>query len=395
MTASPLPPTMKPYALPAFLLSLSTAASAQSDLIQWGPVQDVQSSAEVSTNGTLVTARNFWAQTFAAPTVNGVPFTAYAPPGWTNGGWTLNAGSSTGDSEYDALLDSARVTSGGSASNPTGFGAIQLDPLGTLTTGRTYEIQVWYSDQRTGTSTNVLYDRVMTMSSALGDVLPVGGLATNLGAVSQGPLSGPMDADPNNQAGPQDTVVGSYCIGTFTRTSSDPLWLLVEGSHPQSNNVLRPHLNAFQIRDVTGSSLGTNYCVANANSAGAVAVMGASGSSVAASNDLTLEATDLPPNSFCFFLTSQTQGFVQNPGGSQGNLCLGGAIGRFVGPGQIVNSGASGVASLAIDLTQQPTPTGPVTVTAGQSWSFTTWYRDSAGGAPTSNFSDGLEIQFN
>jgi hypothetical protein len=36
-----------------------------------------------------------------------------------------------------------------------------------------------------------------------------------------------------------------------------------------------------------------------------------------------------------------------------------------------------------------------VTVTAGESWSFTTWYRDSAGGAPTSNFSDGLEIQFN
>jgi hypothetical protein len=190
-------------------------------------------------------------------------------------------------------------------------------------------------------------------------------------------------------------IVGSYCIGTFTRTTGDPLWLLVEGSHPLPGNVLRPHLNAFQIRDITGSSLGTNYCTANANSTGATATMGASGSAVAASNDLTLEATALPPNSFCFFLTSQTQGFVQNPGGSQGNLCLGGAIGRFVGPGQIVNSGAGGVASLAIDLTQQPTPTGPVTVTAGESWSFTTWYRDSAGGAPTSNFSDGLEIQFN
>ena len=386
---------MKLRTLSAVSLVLCSTAAAQADLIQWGPVQNVMAASEVSTNGTLVTARNCWAQTFAAPTVNGVPFTAYAPPGWTNGGWVLTVDSTTWDAEYDALLDSARVTSGGSAGNPTGFGAINLDNLGTLTIGSTYEIQVWFCDQREGTPTNVLNDRLMTMSSALGAVVAPGGLATNLSNVTQGPLSGPLDADPNNQSGTSDMIVGSYCIGTFTRTTSDPLWLLVEGSHPLPGNVLRPHLNAFQIRDITGLSLGTNYCTANANSTGATAVMGASGSAVAASNDLTLEATALPPNSFCFFLTSQTQGFVQNPGGSQGNLCLGGAIGRFVGPGQIVNSGAGGVASLAIDLTQQPTPTGPVTVTAGESWSFTTWYRDSAGGAPTSNFSDGLEIQFN
>ena len=327
--------------------------------------------------------------------MNGVSFSAFAPLGWSNGGWTLNAGSSTGDAGYDALLDSARVTSGGSAGNPTGFGGIQLDSLATLTVGSTYEVQVWYSDQRTGTSTNVLYDRVMTMSSAVGAVLTSGGLVSNLSAVTQGPLSGALDADPNNQAGAQDTIVGSYCIGTFTRTSSDPLWLLVEGSHPQPSNILRPHLNAFQVRDVTGSSLGTNYCAANPNSTGVPAVMGASGSAIAAANDLTLEATELPPNSFCFFLTSQSQGFVQNPGGSQGNLCLGGAIGRFVGPGQIVNSGPAGAATLGVDLTLHPTPTGPVTIVAGETWNFTTWFRDSAGGAPTSNFSDGLELQFN
>ncbi len=377
------------------LLALTPSAAGQADTIQWGPVQDVQSASEVSTNGTLITARNCWAQTFAAPTVNGVAFSAFAPAGWGNGGWSLNAGSSTGDAGYDALLDSARVTSGGSAGNPTGFGGIQLDALAALTVGSTYEVQVWYSDQRTGTSTNVLYDRVMTMSSAVGAVLTSGGLAINLTAVTQGPLSGPMDADPNNQAGAQDPILGSYCIGTFTRTSSDPLWLLVEGSHPQPSNVLRPHLNAFQVRDVTGSSLGTNYCAANSNSTGVPAVMGASGSALAAANDLTLEATELPPNSFCFFLTSQSQGFVQNPGGSQGNLCLGGAIGRFVGPGQIVNSGAAGAASLGLDLTLHPTPTGPVPILPGETWNFTTWFRDSAGGAPTSNFSDGLELQFN
>ena len=386
---------MKLQLLAAASLALCSTAAAQADLIQWGPVQDVMAASEVSTNGTLVTAKNCWAQTLTAPTVNGVPFSAYAPPGWGNGGGVLTVDSTTWDADYDALLDSARVTSGGSAGNPTGYGAINLDSLGTLAIGSTYEVQVWFCDQRAGTSTNVLNDRVMTMSSALGAVLTTGGLATNLGAVTQGALSGPLDADPNNQSGTTDSVLGSYCIGTFTRTTNDPLWLLVEGSHPLANNVLRPHLNAFQLRDITGSSLGTNYCAANVNSTGTAAVMGASGSAVAASNDLTLEATDLPPNSFCFFLTSLSQGFVQNPGGSQGNLCLGGAIGRFVGPGQIVNSGATGVATLAIDLTLHPTPTGPVTIAAGETWSFTTWFRDSSGGAPTSNFSDGLEVQFN
>ncbi len=73
---------------------------------------------------------------------------------------------------------------------------------------------------------------------------------------------------------------------------------------------------------------------------------------------LTLNAGSLPNNAFGFFLTSGTAGFVANPGGSMGNLCLSGAIGRYVGQGQIKNSGATGAFSLGIDLTQTPTPTG-------------------------------------
>ncbi|MEM9801024.1 MAG: hypothetical protein AAGA20_11920, partial [Planctomycetota bacterium] len=88
------------------------------------------------------------------------------------------------------------------------------------------------------------------------------------------------------------------------------------------------------------------------------------------------------------------QSFVVNPGGSAGNLCLGGSIGRFVGPGQIQNSGAAGAISLATNLDLQPTPTGPVQVVAGETWNYTCWFRDSASGTPTSNFSDGLEVIF-
>ena len=142
-------------------------------------------------------------------------------------------------------------------------------------------------------------------------------------------------------------------------------------------------------------SLGTRYCDPGAvNSAGTSGAMVASGSTSAAANSLTIGAQDLPNNSFGFFLASRTQGMVAGPGGSQGTLCLGGAIGRYVGPGQIVNSGSTGEITLAIDLTQTPQPTGLVSVQPGETWNFQAWYRDAIGGSATSNFTDGLSITF-
>jgi hypothetical protein len=142
-------------------------------------------------------------------------------------------------------------------------------------------------------------------------------------------------------------------------------------------------------------SIGTSYCSpAVANSTGSAGHLGATGSVVASANNLTLEASSLPLSSFGFFLTSTTQGFTANPGGSQGNLCLGGAIGRYVGPGQIKNSGTTGEFSLVLDLTQTPTPTGFIPVLAGQTRNFQTWHRDSISGVATSNFTNGLSIQF-
>ncbi|MEM9802804.1 MAG: hypothetical protein AAGA20_20940, partial [Planctomycetota bacterium] len=74
----------------------------------------------------------------------------------------------------------------------------------------------------------------------------------------------------------------------------------------------------------TDPGLGTNYCDANANSTGARASITASGSTTVADNDFTLECSSMPNFSFSFFLTSRVQSFVVNPGGSAGNLCLGG-----------------------------------------------------------------------
>ena len=81
-------------------------------------------------------------------------------------------------------------------------------------------------------------------------------------------------------------------------------------------------------------------------------------------------------------------------GAASSSRCIAGAIARFVGSGQIQNSGASGNISLVTDLTQQPTPTGVVAVMSGEIWSYQCWFRDAVGGKANSNFSDGYEITF-
>ena len=137
--------------------------------------------------------------------------------------------------------------------------------------------------------------------------------------------------------------------------------------------------------------IGTNYCgPANLNSSGQSGVMAAWGFEVVAANSVRLDAAQLPANQWGMFVNSMTQGFV-NPPGSQGNLCLGGAIGRY--KQDIKNSGAGGQFSVQLDLTQTPTPGGPVAIQPGETWHFQAWYRDLNPGA-TSNFTDGLTILF-
>ena len=80
---------------------------------------------------------------------------------------------------------------------------------------------------------------------------------------------------------------------------------------------------------------------------------------------------------------------------SEGNLCLGGAIGRFFLPSQIVNSGATGTFSLEVSLTQFPQGAGFVQVQPGETWYFQAWHRDfTSSSTNTSNFTDGLRIDF-
>ena len=91
----------------------------------------------------------------------------------------------------------------------------------------------------------------------------------------------------------------------------------------------------------------------------------------ASDNDVLLQTRDLPTNSFGFYNTSMGFRVVNNPGGSNGDLCIAGApTGRYVGPGRIQNSGLTGEFQLALDLNSMPQPTGTVAVAPGETWFF-------------------------
>ena len=143
--------------------------------------------------------------------------------------------------------------------------------------------------------------------------------------------------------------------------------------------------------DIAGGGLGTNYCLAVPNSTGVIGLISAAGTTSMAMNNLRLSANQLPQNSFGFFLNSITQAFVPNAGGSAGNLCLGGSVGRY--NSLIQNSGGGGRIAITLDLNAVPQPTGFIPASAGETWHFQAWHRDSlSGGGVTSNFTNGIMI---
>ena len=139
--------------------------------------------------------------------------------------------------------------------------------------------------------------------------------------------------------------------------------------------------------------IGTNYCSAAANSTGAPAAIEAIGSDIVSANSVTLRAASMPNNQFGIFIVAPAQGFIPGLGGtSNGNLCLSGSIGRYVGPGQILATGIDGGFQLDVDLAAVPQGGGTVATTPGQTWNFQAWYRDGVGLG--SNLTNGVEVVF-
>ena len=155
-------------------------------------------------------------------------------------------------------------------------------------------------------------------------------------------------------------------------------------------------INSNSVPDECEDDVGIIYCSPNAPNSGfpGGAKMQAIGTASVNVNDIVLIARDLPTNSFGFFIASRNAGFVPFPGGSQGILCLGGTIGRF--QQQVQNAGTLNRISIMLDNRNVPFPSGPgfATIAPGERWHFQAWFRDSVNGQSTSNYTEGLFIQY-
>lgn len=97
----------------------------------------------------------------------------------------------------------------------------------------------------------------------------------------------------------------------------------------------------------------------------------------------------VPEGSFGLMLASQSFGFVPQAGGSAGNLCLAGHIGRRNGPiWTTYFSTSNNELVKRFDLSFSPTTPG-VAMLPGETWYFQGWFRDGSTG---SNFTDGMRL---
>jgi FG-GAP repeat len=135
--------------------------------------------------------------------------------------------------------------------------------------------------------------------------------------------------------------------------------------------------------------LGEVICEGQPNSTGLPAQLVAKGGIAVSTGALRLTATDIPILRPVVFLASRTGDQAITPGGSQGLLCLGAPIARWMPP---VDSGFVGQADLTVD--PGAIPLDPAyAIQPGETWYFQAWYRDG-NPQPTSNLTNALGITF-
>lgn len=138
-----------------------------------------------------------------------------------------------------------------------------------------------------------------------------------------------------------------------------------------------------------GAPVSSIVCNAEPNSGGTVGRM-LPGAFDATAWTMGLTATGLPSSVIGLVIASRQPGFSPLAGGSSGNLCLGGSIGRSVGA-FTQTSNAAGQFTVTADLFSIPQPNGTAQVLPGDTWYFQSWHRDVPG---TSNFTTALGVTF-
>ena len=209
--------------------AIGFAENLNAELITFSSAQDTTAVTDISLNGSLVSAFNGGTTT---TTVNGVQFVASSPfgtggPGFSTGN-TAFLGTTTGDAGFDRLLGEASFTFSTSLDV-----SLRTIDLGAFTTGRTYELQVFFTDQRSNSN-----DRLMRFSST--DGVLMGGSAVSL------------ESDPNNAT---SSPFGQFAIGTFVADGNNPD-LVIKGLSANSAQI-----NGWQIRDITAVPEPTSFAL--------------------------------------------------------------------------------------------------------------------------------------
>ncbi len=132
--------------------------------------------------------------------------------------------------------------------------------------------------------------------------------------------------------------------------------------------------------------VGSNFCISDANSSGAAAVMGAEGSASVSTGDLTLTAGPGPVGEPGIFYYGPNQ--IQASFGN-GTRCVGGPSGslHLIYPRNPF--GRDGVLRRAVVFSS---PAHAAQLTPGSSWFFQAWFRDPAAGGFGFDLSDGYQI---
>lgn len=142
---------------------------------------------------------------------------------------------------------------------------------------------------------------------------------------------------------------------------------------------------------------GEQGCTGLSNSTGLPGRLTGLGSRAIADNSFSIIGENLPADAFGYFIVSPNDAFIINPGANVGFLCMTTPIGRFLGPGEVQNTGASGTVTLQVDVSAVPTflsGTAFEALAAGDTRYFQFWHRDTSFGQATSNFTSSLGVTF-
>ncbi|QDV06296.1 hypothetical protein Poly30_18050 [Planctomycetes bacterium Poly30] len=240
----------------------------------------------------------------------------------------------------------------------------------TATLGTTNEeFLVGYSESVPGTTDYAFY--TTTFDLVEGSRAAISERRTQLGTSPRYPRGGPM--------------IASQASGGRASRESAMAW---SGKDPVQQD--------YEIMGATHLASGPDsaayqYCSGAPNSTGRRGFIALYGNR-STSDPKALVAVDLPRYSSGFFFTGTAQVYVIHPGGSQGVLCVGGAIGRY--SNFVASSGSTGVISLNMDPRFLPTSAATMAAVSGQRLFVQLWHRDRVQGVITSNFTNAVSLLF-